>query len=184
MAGWESCRHSARHRLGIRLNGPARITRLDVDTFMHCLNSFQFIAILAADASKTAEISDDQLIKLLPPWKVNNFDDERQIKQEFVEDNRLNDFIINANDRLLTESAFAGSANSLRYSLAVDNLERNSPWRLLLPMSRLQRDTLHTFTARNGLLVANFAASHLMLIGVPDGGIHRVAIWGISATIE
>ena len=55
MAGWESCRHSARHRLGLHLAKPGQVKRLEIDTYMHCLNPFRFIAVLALNgASPTA----------------------------------------------------------------------------------------------------------------------------------
>lgn len=45
MAGWESCRHSARHRLGLQLAKAGHVKRLEIDTYMHCLNSFRFMAV-------------------------------------------------------------------------------------------------------------------------------------------
>lgn len=51
MAGWESCRHSARHRLGLHLAKPGQVKRLEIDTYMHCLNPFRFIAVLALNGA-------------------------------------------------------------------------------------------------------------------------------------
>ncbi len=46
MAGWESCRHSARHRLGIAFARPVLVESVELDTYMHCLNAFKCVAIL------------------------------------------------------------------------------------------------------------------------------------------
>jgi allantoicase len=50
MNGWETSRHGYRHRLGISLREPSRIQRLEIDTYMHCLNAFKFVIVLACDA--------------------------------------------------------------------------------------------------------------------------------------
>lgn len=46
MAGWESCRHSGRHQIGIKLGHPGNIARFEIDTYMHCLNNFPYMSIL------------------------------------------------------------------------------------------------------------------------------------------
>jgi allantoicase len=79
------------------------------------------------------------------------------------------------NDKCLADPLVKESP---RYSLAADN----SHWRLLLPMTKLQRDTWHSFSRLNGLIDLSGKITHLVFIGVPDGGVHRLAVFGETAT--
>lgn len=150
MAGWESCRHSARHALGIDLGKSSHLMRIEIDTYMHRLNAFKYVAVLGT----TSEEPFDKILKDLPKWKVKH-----GAVETVVSDQDLNDY----------HDKNAPLDSSFSYEITVPS---NGSWRVLLPMSPLQPDTLHTFEKDFGLV------SRIMLLGVPDGGIHRVGFYG------
>eukprot|EP00026_Physarum_polycephalum_P010411 Phypoly_transcript_10574.p1 GENE.Phypoly_transcript_10574~~Phypoly_transcript_10574.p1 ORF type:complete len:364 (-),score=66.37 Phypoly_transcript_10574:66-1157(-) len=152
MAGWESKRHSARHALIVAIPGTATATKILVDTYMHCLNAFQFISIFAGNF-KTENTN--EIVASLPKWKLV-FPDGRA--PELVEDAKLNEFFESNN------------ISNVHYQQDVNNA---GPWKLLLPMSQLKRDTLHEYTN-----LVSHTFTHLAFVGVPDGGVHRLVVFG------
>ncbi len=55
-------------------------------------------------------------------------------------------------------------------------------WHELLPMSGLRADALHEYTAEH-LRAQKQPVTHLMFIGVPDGGVHRLGVYGKQASM-
>lgn len=151
MAGWESCRHSSRHRLGIRLPRRSVIKTIELDTYLHCLNPFRYAAVLAT----SSVANEEELLRKLPKWRVQGED-----LDELVEDAHLNQFI-EQNETI---------DRPLSYQLQTSE---DSTWKLLLPFSKLERDTLHTFNVKCDEQVAS-----IIVIGLPDGGLHRIGLYG------
>lgn len=167
MAGWESCRHSCRHRLGIRFESPltAPIEQVEVDTYLHCLNPFRYLCILAAAAS--SELTEDELLLRLPSWKVKDEVNGTELK--------MADHDLNAHVNLI-QQRHPMEKQRVKYSLDICSFE-NEPWKVLLPMTPLRPDTLHTFRLdAQQLRDVGLGVTHVMVLGVPDGGLHRLGI--------
>lgn len=159
MAGWESCRHSARHRLCLKLHQPCIIRRLEIDTYMHCLNPFRYLSVLAFSATGSDRVTEQDLLQKLPHWTITAADGTQQT----VSDNDLNDKISQLGE-------------GTKYSLSTD---ASHGWRVLLPMNKLERDSLHEYSVERGQLVnLPGKTTHLAFIGIPDGGLHRIAVQG------
>jgi allantoicase len=169
MAGWESCRHSCRHRLGIAFSEPLDIEQvnvIEVDTYMHCLNPFRAFCILAYTGTP---VDEEALLKALPQWNVTHVPTGQQM---LVDDDHLN---IKVEEWQKTKPF---DLQTVSYSMCLTD---SSPWQVLLPIKTLQRDTLHVFRRhRNELRALTGKVSHLMLMGVPDGGIHRIGVYAVQ----
>jgi len=152
MAGWESRRHSARQAIAIALPNNTKYfaSKIIIDTYMHCLNSFRFMCVFAGVFEETS----DKLLSLLPKWRLFHAD------KETIEDSEINDYFDSHDSR------------KLQYALDTKSLEA-SPWKILLPMVPLKRDTLHEFSVKSDL-----AFTHLIFMGLPDGGVHRLVVIG------
>jgi len=159
MAGWESCRHSARHRLGLVLSKPALVSTFIIDTYMHCLNPFRFMGVLGCSSIESTEY----LIKNLPSWRITHPSGTTEI----VPDGGLNDYMAEHGGMK------TASSGHVKYQLEWSNY--SGPWKILLPIQPLRRDTIHEFTTE---VKSVGAVTHLMLVGVPDGGIHRIVAFG------
>jgi len=162
MAGWESCRHSARHRLGLEFAQPVAPKKIVVDTYMHCLNPFRFMAALACNSKRdgTTALTEEALLASLPSWKVTLPDG----KVQHVSDAEINEF--------MEKHGGMTSPGPVKYHLDVAP-SYEGPWRVILPFAPLQRDTYHEFDAESVGEV-----SHMVFIGVPDGGVHRLGVYG------
>lgn len=162
MAGWESCRHSARHRLGIDLKSACHITKIEIDTYLHRLNSFKFICILGYFG---IEDHHTNILENLPKWKI--YDSNHKSLLSRVDDSELNEVITQPENR------------KIGYELDLEDVETNSKqWSILLPTTKIDRDTLHIFTTKNHTLNTIGHVRYLILYGIPDGGIHRLGIFG------
>lgn len=199
MAGWESCRHSARHRLGIALAHPSVVRRLEIDTYLHCLNPFRFMSVLACNSTGACHAffffslfffpvqfhscyslpthfsqiyiyillpaeSTEKLLASLPGWRVTLPGKEAQE----VADAEVNEF--------LEKHGNMTCPGPVRYQLAL--AAYRGPWKVLLPTSPLQRDTLHEYEKH---LKEVGPVTHLVFLGVPDGGVHRIGVYGDRA---
>lgn len=87
---------------------------------------------------------------------------------EAVADNAINDYL---------EKHGGPTSGCARYCL--DLKRYTGPWKLLLQIAPLKRDTLHEFTKE---VLDVGVVTHLMFIGIPDGGIHRIGVYGDLAT--
>ena len=153
MAGWETCRHSFVHRMGLVLRKPAALGRLEVDTYMHRCNPFRYVAVLGLDNS-AGNLSEEELLACLPPWNVYPAGGGAPLVASDAEVNAVLD-------------AHPGADYELGAS---------SQWKVVLPMSPLRPDTLHDYA---GLAHAG-RVTHLFCLGVPDGGIHRLAAYAAA----
>lgn len=162
MAGWESCRHSARQRLGIRLPARSVVHRIEVDTYMHCLNAFKAMYIFGADLTAAATSKDFELeaLRELPRWTVQVGDADAVE----CDDDRVNALV----DQLQTPD------NDVSYSLKSGG--GSGRWRCLLDYTPLKRDTLHEFTIQSG---ESRPVTHIVVLGIPDGGLHRIGFFGV-----
>jgi len=152
MAGWETCRHSYRQRVGITLAQKCIPDLFEVDTYLHYINNEEWVTILGC--CNTEGKSDDELTNALPKWKV-----EVEGKEVLVEDNNLN----TAMDQ------YEKPNHDLKYSMVCEG----GLWEVLLDAQRLLPNTLQKFKPTKSKEV-----THLMVIAVPDGGIHRVGVFG------
>jgi len=155
MAGWETRRHSYFQFLGISLPeavGPA--SKIIIDTYLHCLNAFKAVTIVACNCP---EASDTELFDSLPKWKLVISHPTTQMK-------------LISSEQLVSECQILESSGAtFTYNL---DLESSQIWKVLLPCTLLQRDTLHEFSINS-----DYKFTHLMLFGLPDGGIHRIGIY-------
>lgn len=99
-------------------------------------------------------------LSALPPWKIrgSHLDGEKT-----VPDKELNLFVEHHSPLLDIHYAWTEP-------------ETGSPWCVLLPMVPLKRDTLHEF--ESVLESQTRRVSHIVVVGVPDGGIHRLGVYG------
>lgn len=97
----------------------------------------------------------------MPAWHVTSPDG----KEEAVTDSAVNDYF--------ERHGGMSASGPVKYHL--DLAHYHGPWKLLLPFSPLKRDTLHEFTKT---LHDVGVVTHLMFLGVPDGGIHRIGVYG------
>jgi len=150
MNGWETCRNSYRQRLGITPKNEISPSIILVDTFQHCLNNFQVFCVLGCNNSQG--LSEDQLIEALPFWDVYGGNE-----QALVKDTELDAYIQKFEDEGIIKS----------YRLLTNDL-----WNIVVPMTSLFPDRIHTFNIEKRGPIA-----HLMLFGLPDGGVHRVCLY-------
>eukprot|EP01127_Copromyxa_protea_P010947 TRINITY_DN271_c0_g2_i1.p1 TRINITY_DN271_c0_g2~~TRINITY_DN271_c0_g2_i1.p1 ORF type:complete len:348 (-),score=49.32 TRINITY_DN271_c0_g2_i1:191-1234(-) len=132
MAGWETCRHSFRQRLGFALpqETSRAPTKIEIDTYMHCLNPFKAVTILTCNQPGA---SVDALEASVPAWKVVVKDAGGVEHTEIVADSNIEAYLGDLDDK---DAEF-------RYTLDVAN---SSTWKVLLPTKSLTRDTLHEFS--------------------------------------
>eukprot|EP01111_Echinosteliopsis_oligospora_P004171 TRINITY_DN1662_c0_g1_i1.p1 TRINITY_DN1662_c0_g1~~TRINITY_DN1662_c0_g1_i1.p1 ORF type:complete len:406 (+),score=76.16 TRINITY_DN1662_c0_g1_i1:170-1387(+) len=158
MTGWRTKRHGARHVAGIQLAKAATVRGLLIDTYMHCLSNFPYITVLACNSTDTTE----QLMQQLPKWRVFPPKGEPQL----IPDQDINEFMKKRDDTF-------GVDGNTRYQLA---LETSTAWHTLLPTTSLKRDTIHTIEEKH--LHQLGPITHLVIIGIPDGGLHRFVVYG------
>jgi len=68
----------------------------------------------------------------------------------------------------------------IRYRL--DRTDKTKHWKVVLLATSLDRDTIHEFKIKenhNGC--ESNKVTHLMFIALPDGGIHRIGVYGKSS---
>ena len=162
MAGWESCRHSLRHRFGFKLKQEcSRISHVEIDTYMHSLNAFKYVSVFAY----IGDCKDDSvIIRGLPNWTISYQRDGKDYS-ETVRESEMDEMSAKlANDDVL--------------SISYSQESSNNDWHTVLPFVKLERDTLHVFTRTNGLNDINQPINTLFVVGIPDGGIHRIGIYG------
>jgi len=159
MAGWETSRHVYRQRLVLALEKPSNIQKIEIDTYMHNLNSFKYSIILGSVQKENS--SEDQIIASLPKWNVYGPED----KIELVDDNDIN-------ERL--QEVEVGKGQVAKYSLA-----KSDVWFPVLNFVALDRDALHTYDEAQ--LAKAQGVTHLAVFGIPDGGIHRLGVYGTVA---
>jgi len=165
MKGWETCRHSYRQRLGFKLkNKIKKISKIEIDTYMHSLNAFKYFILLGREENEEKENEDEILINDLPKWKFKLGNDKKII----MEDKDINNNIINYEKEEL----------NVKYNLDLKNY--NGKWKVVIPWKKLERDTLHEYYEKDIVINNNLqnGISYLLLIAVPDGGIHRIGISG------
>eukprot|EP01090_Pellita_catalonica_P007185 TRINITY_DN17797_c0_g1_i1.p1 TRINITY_DN17797_c0_g1~~TRINITY_DN17797_c0_g1_i1.p1 ORF type:complete len:378 (-),score=63.26 TRINITY_DN17797_c0_g1_i1:67-1200(-) len=164
MAGWETRRHSFRQRLGITLAKPiTEITSVQVDTYRHTLNSFKWIIILG---TCQPDATTEDLLDNLPSWKVVFEGQEERI----IPDNDV--------DRTLGGYEKENFDGSISYSLNFGSGENEkAKWHEVLPFTQLKPDALHEFKSGD-LRNLKLPFTHLIVYGIPDGGVHRIGIYG------
>jgi allantoicase len=150
MNGWETCRNSYRQRLGIATKQPITPKVILVDTYQHLLNNFQVFCVLGCN--NTQGLTEEQLIESLPLWDVSGGNE-----QALVKDKELDVYIQKFEDEGFIKS----------YKLLTNEL-----WSVVVPMTSLHPDRLHTFP-----IDMKGSVTHLMLFGLPDGGVHRVCLY-------
>lgn len=158
MNGWETCRNSYRQRLGISVNKAITPKSIEIDTYMHLLNNFQVFCLLGCQNAQN--LSEDELIAALPDWTVTDSNGSTTV----VKDSEINDFVQKLEDN--------GSYPSYQMQFTP-----NSLWRVIVPMSSLYPDRLHTFAPTANNTNDNAQVTHFMLYGLPDGGIHRIGVY-------
>jgi hypothetical protein len=99
----------------------------------------------------------EDLLKQLPRWHVQI--DGQSAGQ--VDDTELNNMV---------DAKSTQPWPTIRYSLDLETYQ--GPWKVIVPMTPLKRDTLHEFQ------VPRIKASFLVILGLPDGGIHRFGVYG------
>lgn len=165
MAGWETCRHSYRQRLGVALPQllPSSPCLIEVDTYMHCLNAFKAIQVLSCNRPDAGE---DFLLSHLPKWRVTWCDKSGAKNSALIPDSEIEAHL----------SQLEGEDLQFWYRLDMPCSESrpgsDPVWKELLAVSALERDTLHSFQPSSSEIF-----THLMIYGIPDGGIHRFAIY-------
>jgi hypothetical protein len=106
------------------------------------------------------DVNEPQLISSLPKWQVKHRDGTVSI----VSDDELNGVVAKAGE-------------DTEYSLA--DMTKDSRWQVLVPMTKLEPDTLHEYSVYNkNLIDLKVKVTFLTIIGVPDGGLHRVSFLG------
>jgi len=155
MAGWETCRHSYSHILGITLGRRCQPSSIQIDTYMHLLNAFKVVGILGCDGANKSE---KELIHALPKWVVL-LPSGRDAIVDFTNLNRF-----------LTEY-YQKDKQCSKYQLLPNS---TTLWKQILPLTPIRPDTLEEFEN----VVCPGSITHLMVIGLPDGGIHRLGVYG------
>lgn len=122
---------------------------------MHCLNSFSAVTVFMCNQPFA---SVDDLLAALPKWKVNWVDASGKEFSELVADSEVEAFLAK-----IAEEHFW-------YTLDASS---SACWKEILPVKTLQQDTLHEFVLSSH--AEKF--THLMVYGIPDGGIHRFGIY-------
>jgi hypothetical protein len=147
---------------------PTVPVKIEIDTYMHCLNAFKAVTILMCNQPG---IPGDDLLAFLPSWKVESRDVSGTEQSATVPDVELHDHLA----KLEAEKA------EFWYSLDTTSSET---WKVFLAPQRLTRDTLHEFTPdwyKQSFSSLSFRSTekftHLILYGLPDGGIHRFAVY-------
>lgn len=149
MAGWESCRHSGVHYLIVRMPDQSCVHRIEVDTYMHVLNPFRYVCVLGANL-----VNDEACRELLPKCKVKS---NAELK-DWLSIHDLNQMC-------------ADNASTVEYEMVVG---QESGLKQLIPWTAIKADTLHTF-----YIDANTTEfTHLFVLAVPDGGLHRFGAYG------
>lgn len=165
MAGWESRRHSARQAIAIQLppGGPYTASKIVIDTYMHCLNAFKVMFVLGGVFEETSE----NILADLPKWRVTTIEDPFKLNK-VVEDSKINEYYDSE------EIQEWRKKSSIRVQLETPHV--NDKWRFVLRPTRLQRDTRNEFTLPP--ITKNIPFTHLVFVGLPDGGVHRLMVYG------
>lgn len=156
MKGWESGRRGMGEHLLLKLKQRCeRIDRVVVDTYRHVLNSPLGCMLLGAesDSAMTAQ----ELMRTAPRWKVT-FRNGLEISPD-----SLKEYIQNKH--------YIKDGGSEPFTLSLD-FPQSSVWKLVLPFSDLDRDTLHTFAK----LGTRGPFTHLLFMHFPNGGIHGLRV--------
>jgi allantoicase len=160
MVGWESARTGFGERALFHLKNPATVDEVIVDTYLHRLNAPLACQIFALSEPDEGKI--DELMKQAPRWKVV-FGNGKEIIPENFQDYMLNQKYLQEKD--------AGDAMQFKIKLHVD---RNSPWKQLLPFAPLRPDTYHRFSK----LENRGPVTHILYMHYPNGGIHGLKVRG------
>lgn len=114
---------------------------------------------MRADNGK--EVAVERVVDSLPSWHVRHPDG----KEEAVTDSAINDY--------MEKHGGMAAPGPVKYHLDLEHY--HGPWKLLLPVTPLKRDTLHEFTKE---VIDVGVVTHLMFVGIPDGGVHRIGVYG------
>jgi len=101
-----------------------------------------------------------KLLHDLPQWEVSIPDGKKQI----VTTDKLNEFI---------EDVRKTSGKRCPYRL----VGGSKTWKQLLKFKSLSPDTLHEYDEKD---ITKETVTHLLILGVPDGGLHRIGVFGSS----
>eukprot|EP01111_Echinosteliopsis_oligospora_P000272 TRINITY_DN1024_c0_g1_i1.p1 TRINITY_DN1024_c0_g1~~TRINITY_DN1024_c0_g1_i1.p1 ORF type:complete len:401 (-),score=89.49 TRINITY_DN1024_c0_g1_i1:68-1270(-) len=158
MAGWESARHAARQFIIFALAKPSAVHGFLIDTYMHLLNNFRYVTVLACNSTEPAEVLTAQLPKWqLFPSKGESF---------YVSNADLPQIMRNHDNKF-------GIDGNLRFQIAP---ETSTIWHTLLPVMQCQKDS--ALIVEDNQLVQLGPVTHLAVFGIPDGGFHRLIAYG------
>ncbi|MEE4298842.1 MAG: hypothetical protein V2J24_05310, partial [Pseudomonadales bacterium] len=156
MVGWESARTGFGEQALFSLAVPTRCETLVVDTYLHRLNPPLTCHLFGLEPATDV----DRAMALAPRWAVRFDDGERLVPDDFGDWMRA---------RRWREAERPG-----RFTVELDQ-PPGSPFRPLLPFARLGPDSWHRFP-----LAPAPALGHLLFLFYPNGGIHGLAVEGVS----
>lgn len=155
MVGWESARSGFGESTIFTLPRPARIETVIVDTYMHRLNPPLSCHVFAALLPEAQTL--EQLIPLLPRWKIRFHDGMEVIPDNF--------------QQYMLEQQYRPEHKQFEIQL---HQEPGSPWKPLISFAELQPDTWHEFDQ----LESNSEFNLLFYMHYPNGGIHGLKMFG------
>jgi allantoicase len=164
MVGWESARTGFGERALFHLKNPATVDEIIVDTYLHRLNAplaCQMFALNETDESKI-----DELMKHAPRWKLV-FSNGREVIPENFQDYMLNQKYLQEKD----------ISDPTQFKIKL-HVEKDSPWKQLLPFAPLTPDTYHRFSKLGNC----GTVTHILYMHYPNGGIHGLKVRGKENT--
>ena len=160
MAGWESARTGFGEHALFRLEKPASIEEVVVDTYLHRFNPPLTCHVFALDEPDPNHA--DQLMQTAPRWKLV-FDNGKEVVPDNFQRYMLE-------QRYLEEKDVP---NREMFKIKLHTPD-GSPWKPLLPFAPLRPDTYHRFNE----LEDHGPVTHVLYMHYPNGGIHGLKVYG------
>jgi allantoicase len=152
MFGWESARTGFGEQALFHLKKPARIDEIVVDTYLHRLNAPLTCHVFALNGF------DEKHMKSAPRWKLVFENGKEAIPDNF--------------QAYMLEQKYLPEKN---FKIKL-HIEKDSPWKPLLPFAPLTPDTFHRFRQLENV----GAVTHILYMHYPNGGVHGLKMYELE----